>query len=144
MTKLLHEVFSEFEQRKTKHDRLAVLRFNQSWALKNVLKGVFDPNVEFSVEVPEYKKQHTPIGLGHSSIHQELGKAYLFEKNNPRVPSNLTPQRKTELLIQSLEALEDKEAEIFANMIRKNLKVKGLTYDLVKEAFPDLLPDALP
>ena len=140
MTKLLHEVFSEFEQRKTKQDRLAVLRFNQTYALKNVLKGAFDPNVQFSIEVPEYKKQYSPVGLGYSTIHQELGRAYLFEENNPRVPPTLTPERKKQLLIQVLEALEDKEAEIFANMIRKNLKVKGLTYDLVKEAFPDLLP----
>lgn len=140
MTKLIHEVFSELEQRENDHDRLAVLRFNQTWALKNVLKGAFDPNVEFAIDVPEYKKQNTPVGLGYSSIHQELGRAYLLEKNNPRVDRNLKPDRKKQILIQILEALEDKEAEIFANMIRKDLKVKGLTYELVKEAFPDLLP----
>lgn len=140
MTKLIHEVFSEIEQRENDHDRLAVLRFNQTWALKNVLKGAFDPNVEFAIDVPEYKKQNTPVGLGYSSIHQELGRAYLLEKNNPRVDRNLKPERKKQILIQILEALEDKEAEIFANMIRKDLKVKGLTYELVKEAFPDLLP----
>lgn len=140
MTKLIHEVFSEIEQRENDHDRLAVLRFNQTWALKNVLKGAFDPNVEFAIAVPEYKKQNTPVGLGYSSIHQELGRAYLLEKNNPRVDRNLKPERKKQILIQILEALEDKEAEIFANMIRKDLKVKGLTYELVKEAFPDLLP----
>lgn len=140
MTKLIHEVFSEFEQRDTKHDQLAVLRFNQSWALKNVLKGAFDPNVEFAIDVPEYKKQNVPVGLGYSSIHQELGRAYLLEKNNPRVDKNLSAERKKQILIQILESLEDKEAEIFANMIRKDLKVKGLTYEIVKEAFPDLLP----
>ena len=140
MTKLIHEVFSELEQRENDHDRLAVLRFNQTWALKNVLKGAFDPNVEFAIDVPEYKKQNTPVGLGYSSIHQELGRAYLLEKNNPRVDRNLKPDRKKQILIQILEALEDKEAEIFAIMIRKDLKVKGLTYELVKEAFPDLLP----
>lgn len=140
MTKLIHEVFSEFEQRDTKHDQLAVLRFNQSWALKNVLKGAFDPNVQFAIDVPEYKKQNTPVGLGYSSIHQELGRAYLLEKNNPRVDRNLSAERKKQILIQILESLEDKEAEIFANMIRKDLKVKGLTYEIVKEAFPDLLP----
>ena len=140
MTKLLHEVFSEFEQRTTKHDKLSVLRFNQSWALKQILKGTFDPNIQFAVDVPEYKSMIAPVGLGYSTIHQELGRAYLFERGNPKVPPELTDQRKKEIFIQILEALESKEAEIFANMVRKKQKVKGLTYDLVKEAFPDLLP----
>jgi hypothetical protein len=44
------------------------------------------------------------------------------------------------LLIQILEALEASEADVFMNMILKDLKVKGLTYKIVQEAFPDLLP----
>jgi len=36
--------------------------------------------------------------------------------------------------------MEAKEADIFASMILKKSKYKGLTYDVVKEAFPELLP----
>jgi hypothetical protein len=32
---------------------------------------------------------------------------------------------------------------VFMNMILKKQKVKGLTYKIVKEAFPDLLPWSL-
>jgi hypothetical protein len=35
--------------------------------------------------------------------------------------------------------LEAKEAEIFMNMMLKDLKVKGLTPKIVEEAFPGLL-----
>ena len=52
---------------------------------------------------------------------------------------NLTPQRKEQILIQILEALEKREAEIYMNMLLKKQVVKGLDSKIVKEAFPDLL-----
>lgn len=140
--KNVYEIFEELEQRKKKEDKLAVLRFNANYALKNVLKGTFDPNIKFVFNKPvEYKASDAPAGLGYTSIHQELGRAYLFEANNPKVDPNLSHDRKKQILIQILESLEAKEAAIFMNMLLKKQSVKGLTYDLVKEAFPDLLPN---
>ena len=43
-----------------------------------------------------------------------------------------------ELLVVTLESLHKDEAEIFANMFRKSLKVRGLNAKIVKEAFPEL------
>jgi hypothetical protein len=138
--KAIYEIFEEFEQRKTKEDRLAVLRYNSNWTLKSVLKGAFDPNVQFDVEIPAYKPSDDPPGLSPTSLSQELDRAYIFEKNNPKVAPGLTKERKTQILIQMLEALESKEAKVLEGVLTKKLKVKGLTYDLVKEAFPDILP----
>ena len=50
-----------------------------------------------------------------------------------------TEKRKTEILIQILESLEEDEADVFAAMLTKKLKVPHLTPALVNEAFPDLL-----
>lgn len=139
--KNISEIFEEFEQRKTKEDRLAVLRYNANWALRSTLKGVFDPNVQFTItEVPQYTPSLDPIGLSATSLHQELGRFYIFEKNNPKVSPSLTEKRKKEILIQMLEALEAKEAKVLEGILTKKLKVKGLTYEIVKEAFPDLVP----
>lgn len=139
--KNIYEIFDEFEQRTKKSDKIAVLRFNQNYALKNILKGNFDPNVQFIFDKPvEYKPSDAPAGLGYTSIHQELGRAYLFEQNNPKTDPNLTFERKKQILAQILESLEKREAELYQAMVLKKLKVKGLTYDVVKEAFPDLLP----
>lgn len=141
MMKNLYEVFDEFEQRTSKADKIAVLRFNGSYALRNVLKGTFDPNIQFVVEkVPYYNPSDAPPGLGYTSIHQELGRVYLFEKDNPKVNPSLSYERKEQILIQILEALEKREAEVFVNMLLKKQKVKGLNYSIVKEAFPDLIP----
>ena len=137
--KNIYEIFDEFEQAETKQEKVEVLKRNDNYALRNVLRGSFDPNVSFTVErVPHYKPSDSPPGLSYTSIHQELGRAYLFEKNNPRTDPNLSDSRKEQLLIQILETLEKREAEIFMNMLLKKQKVKGLNDKIVKEAFPNL------
>lgn len=139
--KNIYEIFDEVANSKTAKDRVLVLQFNQSYALKSVLKGMFDPNVQFVFDdVPPYKSSAAPPGLGYNNLHQEMKKVYLFVKDDPRASPNLTMRRREQLLIQLLESLESKEAEVFANMIRKKKNaVKGLTYGIVKEAFPDIL-----
>lgn len=140
MMKNIHEVFTEFEHAKTTKEKVEVLQKNDSYALKNVLEGTYSPNVKFCFKkIPDYKPSDAPIGLGYTSIHQELGRAYLFQENNPKVNPNLTHKRKEEILIQILESLEAKEAKIYADMLMKKQHVKGLTLSVVKQAFPDLI-----
>ena len=62
-------------------------------------------------------------------------------EGHPKVAPNLTLERKEQLLIQILESLEKNEAEVFANMIKKDLKIPHLTAKLANEAFPGLLPE---
>lgn len=138
--KNIYEVLDDFRTAKTKQDRIAVLRKNDSWALKSVLQAVFHPNVKFNTKVPDYKKEHVPPGMSYDHMTSALQRAYLFQEGNPRTPPALTEKRKTELLIQILESLEPKEAEVFCNMLKKDLKVPYLTEALVNEAFDGLLP----
>lgn len=138
--KNVYEIFEEFEDAPSRQSRVEVLRKNSCYALREVLRGAFHPNIKFVIEqVPYYKPSDAPPGLGYTSIHQELGRAYLFEDGNPKVAPNLSHDRKVQVLIQILEALEKREAEIYMNMLLKNLKVKGLDSKIVREAFPDLL-----
>jgi len=140
MQRNIYEIFTEFKNAPTRENKINVLRKNNSYALQNVLKGGLAPYVEFSVkELPEYKKQDIPPGMSYSSLHHEIGRAYIFEVGNPKVSPNLTDKRKNEILLQMLEVLETEEAEVFGNMLMKDLKVPGLTLDLVQEAFPGLI-----
>ena len=52
----------------------------------------------------------------------------------------LSATRSKELLVQMLESIEPREAEIILGIFQKDLGVKGLDYKFVKEAFPDMLP----
>lgn len=139
--KLIHEIFDEIKNRTSPEDRVNILKFNDTWQLRQVLVGTFHPNVQFVIDkVPYYKPSDAPVGMGYTTIANELKRAYVFERGNPKVNPNLSQKRKELLLAQILESLEAKEAEVFVNMLLKDQRVPGLTYDIVKEAFPDLLP----
>ncbi len=140
--KHIYEVFDEFKKAKTKEERLSILRNNDSWALKNVIMGALHPDVKFVIKkIPNFKAEIAPAGLAYNHMTDALSKVYLFMENNPKVSPNLTLERKEQLLIQILESLEKHEAEVFANMIKKDLKVPHLTAKLANEAFPGLLPE---
>lgn len=142
MKKNLYEVFDAFEKAPTKNEKIAVLQQNSSNALYAVLQMAFDPSIEFLTDrVPLYQPDDAPPGLGYSTLDQELNRIYLFVKDHPRIPPGLTDQRREQILVQMLEALEAREATVLMNMILKDLKVKGLTAKIVKEAFPGILSD---
>lgn len=139
--KNVYEVFEQFRKATTKEERISVLRDNDCFALRNILMGAFHPLVEFTVtKVPDFKREPVPAGMSYSHMTDALSRVYLFTKGNPRIPPTLTEKRKTEILIQILESLEEKEADVFASMLMKDLKIPYLTPKLINEAFEGLLP----
>ena len=139
--KNVYEVLEAFKKETNKAGRLKVLQENDSFALKQVLLGAFNPNIKFTLnEAPKFKREKIPVGMSYSHMTEALQRMYLFVEGNARVPAGLTEQRKKEILIQILESLEEPEADVFLGVLKKDLKVPYLTSALVNEAFPNLLP----
>lgn len=140
MYKNVYEVFQEFETRSNKEEKINVLRSNGNFALRTILQGTFNPNIKFAIDAPEYKPSDAPIGMGYTHLMDICQRLYLFEVGNQKSPPELTNERRKQILIQMLESLEAKEAEILVGMFHKKLPVKGLNSAIVKESFPDLIP----
>jgi hypothetical protein len=139
--KNMYEVFDDFVKAPDKESKIAVLRNDRRQVLQNVLQGAFHPDIQYVIkEKVPYKASDSPPGMGYTSIEGEMKRIYLLVEGSKRVDPNLSLQRKKVILAQMLEAMEKREAEVFMNMILKDLKVKGLTYKVVQEAFPGLLP----
>jgi hypothetical protein len=141
--KNIYEIFDEFEEAKNKKDRMAVIEKNLSKALVQVLELAFHPDHKWLItEMPEaYQMPETNKipGLSQCQLSTEIRKLYLFEKGNPSAEV-LTPQKREQLLLQLLESIEPREAEVVMGILKKDLGVKGLDYKFIKEAFPNLLP----
>ena len=63
----------------------------------------------------------------------------MFREGDPTANA-LTPKKQNELLIQMLESLEPRDAEVIVGIFNKDQGVKGLDYKFVKQAFPKMLP----
>lgn len=140
--KNLYEVFDEFEMAKNKKERMDVIQRNLSHTLTKVLELTYHPQIEWKVkELPESYKIPTDMlpGLTYDSLNAQLRRLYMFRKGDPTAET-LTDRRREELLLQILESIEPREAEVILGIFQKDLGVKGLDYKFVKEAFPNLLP----
>ena len=135
--KNIYEVFDEFEAAKTKKEKMNVIGNNLSKTLVDVLKYTFHPDFDWAVkEMPHnYKVPDTKPGISYCQLGTEMRRLYLFQKG-----TNLNEKKLNELLIQLLESLEPREAEVVMGIFKKDQGVKGLTYNFVKEAFPNMLP----
>lgn len=140
MTKYISELFEEFEALKSRKAKMAFLKeHSDNDMFKAVLQGTFDPNIKWHIgkEFPSYVPDDAPLGLNPSSLLYEIPKCTVFAVGHPK-GKGVTPKRMTELLIQVLESMHPAESMIFEQMLKKKLKVNGLTEKLVLEVFPDL------
>jgi len=141
MAKNIYEIFDEFEAASGKEEKMKVIENNLSKTLVDVLQMTFHPNFQWLItEMPDnYKVPDTLVGDSAGQLHNQIRKLYLFQKGNPTA-ENLTPAKRNELLLQLLESLEFREAEVVIGIFSKDQGVRGLTYRFVKEAFPNLIP----
>jgi hypothetical protein len=137
----IYEIFDKFNLAKTKAERQQILLDNASNHFLQVLKYTFDPQYQFYVtSFPKnYIEPDTFPGLRYAGIESELRRVYLFLKGNPTADI-MTEQKRNQLLVQLLESFEPREAQVFVNMLKKDLQVKHLTINLIRETFPSLLP----
>ena len=140
--KNMYEVFDEFEKATNKKERMDVIEKNLSKTLVDVLSLTYHPDCQWLVkEMPEGYKVPSDMlpGLSGTQLSTELRKLYLFQKGHPKAEA-LTEEKRNQLLLQLLESLEPREAEVIIGIFNKDQGVKGLDYKFIKEAFPNLLP----
>ena len=133
---LMDEIATKINNAKDKTRKLKVLKENDSVPLRQVLKGAFDPNIEWLIpdgDVP-YTPNDAPLGTEHNILSQEAKRLYLFTKGGD---STLSSLKRETIFIQMLEGLSAGEAEFLVTVVNKkvNNKYKGFTANLVKEAF---------
>ena len=133
---LMSEIAVKVNNAKDKPRKLKVLKDHDSVALRQVLKGAFDPNIEWLLpkgDVP-FNRNDAPVGTEHTILQQEAKRLYLFTKGGDNTLSN---NKRETLFIQMLEGLSGEEAEFLVAVVNKkvNNKYKGFTGNLVKEAF---------
>ena len=138
-TKLPHEVLDEVNKRKTKAEKIQILKKYESWALKDIIRGSMDTSINWLLPTgaaPPYvpsQEHSTP-----TSILREHKKFAYFAKGGKG--PNLPMIKRETMFIGILEGIHPEDAKLCVDMINKKTP-KGLTKAIVNEAFPGLLRD---
>ena len=131
-----HEILTKVNNAKDKAKKLEILRQYDSPSLRQILKGAFDPKIDWDLPkgAPPFIANEAPVGTKHTYLDQESKKTMALCKS---ADANLNKMRKETLFIQILEGLHKSEADLLINVKEKKLNnvYKGLTANLVKEAF---------
>jgi len=135
-TLTFHEILLKVNNAKDKPKKLKVLQHYDTAELRMVLKAGFDPKIEWLLpeERPPYQENEGPEGTEHTYLKREARRLYHFIKGgNP----NLSQNKREAMFVQILEGLTKEEADLLiaAKDKQLNKKYKGLTANLVKEAF---------
>ena len=131
-----HEILTKVNNAKDKPKKIEVLRKYDTNELRMFLKGAFDEKLEWLLPEgkPPYTVNEAPVGTEHTWLKQEVKRMFHFLKGgNPQ----LSQMKRDNMFIQMLEGLSAEEAEllVWAKDGELNKHYKGLTANLVKEAF---------
>ena len=134
----IHEILELASKQRSKAKKIEILKEYENDALKTIFIWNFDDTVISVVpegEVP-FKKNEVPVGTDHTSLRREHKNLYHFVKGGNDTLSTI---RRETMFIQMLEGLHPEEAQIVCLTKDKQLQSKyKITYDMVKEAYPDI------
>ena len=124
---------------KTREEKRQVLNDRENFATQALLQLNYHPNVKWFL--PPGAPPYTPGQVADTtpnSLHFEVKKLdYYIDPSPHKIPMI----RRESMFVQLLERLDPADAKLLLAVKDKKLSYKGLSYKLVKDTWPDLLPD---
>jgi hypothetical protein len=137
---LITEILELVAKTESRKDKIAILREHNSLALRDILKGAFDDNIQFILPtgVPPVNEEEKRL-YDKTRLGSETKKFRYFVKGGPGEQVNR--MRREKMFIDILYRIDSKEIPLVCHMKDKTLDgvFKGLTKKLVQEAFPGLI-----
>lgn len=138
MDLLIYEILEKVEKAKTKAAKIKLLKENESWALKDIIKGSMDSKIHWLIPAGAPPYTPAPEQSPPTNLLRE-NKKFAYFVHGP-AESKIPGYKREQIFIALIEGIHPKDAQVVIDMVAKK-PPKGLTRPLVKEAFPGLLSD---
>jgi hypothetical protein len=131
------EFLDKVSKLKKREEKVNALRNNNTFPVRTVLQGAFDPRIKWLLPegTPPYKVNDL-VDQENVLIRDSRKLIYFVEGSG----HNLKPLKRETMFVEFLESLAPKDAELILSIKEKKLPFKGITEDIVREAFPELFP----
>lgn len=132
------EILDKISKTKSRAEKIKLLQEQQNnWPLRDLLRGSFDDSVQWLL--PSGPVPYTPADIAShpSNWTQHNSKLAYFVKGGKG--DSMNPIKREKMFLDILESVHPRDAELLAGMINKKLPVKGVTKNLVKEAYPNFI-----
>ena len=133
------ETLEMVDEAKTRDEKREILKSRDNYATRALLQLNFHPDVKW--HIPRGAPPYTPSQESDStegSIHFEVKKLNYFVKGGGH---DLSMLKRESMYVQLLERVAAKDAKLLISVKDQNLSYKGLSYKLVRDVWPDLLPE---
>ena len=124
---------------KTREEKRQILTDRDNFATRALLQLHYHPDVKW--HLPPGKPPYTPGQVADStpnSLHFEVKKMDYYVDPSPH---DLPLLRRESMFVELLERVDPSDAKLIIAVKDRKLSYKGLSYKLVKDTWPDLLPD---
>ena len=124
---------------KTREEKRQVLADRDNFATRALLQLNYHPDVKW--HLPPGAPPYTPGQVADStpnSLHFEVKKLDYYVDPSPH---DLPMLRRESMFVELLERVDPNDAKLIIAVKDRKLSYKGLSYKLVKDTWPDLLPD---
>ena len=140
-TLLLPEILDSIKaSAKNENDIIRGLQANNTSALRELLRLVFDQREWYRKDLPPFTQDQSPDGLAFTNIYSEIKRFYIFKHEY-----KLAHSRRDQIMIQILESISPKEAEMIGSIFDGTFSEKyGITMKIALSAFPNLYSSNMP
>ena len=140
MIRGIAEILSEISKIKNfEQQKAALASCKNNTALMQLLHATFHPDVKFLLPEgrPPFKPTEKSMDLQASLYRESRKMHYFIEGLSPPLPQ----LKRETLFVQLLEVLDPDDVNLVLGMKDKAMIYPGITYDLVYQTFPGMLPD---
>jgi len=138
MKQYVFEVLEEMSKQRSKNDKVRVLKENESWALKDIIRGSMDTTIEWNLPEGEPPYVATAAHNHPTNLTRQNSQFKYFVKGGQG--DKMPKFKREQIFIGILEGVHPEDAKLVINMINKK-KIPGISRPVVEEAFPNLLKD---
>jgi len=135
----IQETFELIGKAQTREEKRQVLTDRDNFATRALLQLNYHPDVKW--HLPPGTPPYTPGQIADStpnSLHFEVKKLDYYVDPSPH---DIPLLRRESMFVQLLERLDPIDAKLILAVKDRKLSYRGLTYKLVRDTWPELLPE---